>query len=170
MKPLFCVIDECRHGAHKLDAETFRTVILPLYANGLRRGETFHPTLTDVDLAEGVLTVRDTKFCKIRLVPVGSPLADVLRTCASRRAVRPMPKDMNLNFLANRDGSPVNWSSVHRALGELLRAAGINDACSNFGVSVVCQPCRHARNATPRRRKAPRSLEKEHDLALRPHG
>ena len=122
LKRLFDVIDECRRGARKLDAETFRTLILLLYGTGLRRGEACRLTLADVDLAEAVLTVRDTKFYKSRLVPVGPRLADVLRVYASRRAGRPMLAGITSNFLANRDGSPVNGYTVHRAFGELLQS------------------------------------------------
>ena len=139
MKRIFGVIDECRRDARKLDADTFRTLILLLYGTGLRRGEACRLTLADVDLSEAVLTVRDTKFYKSRLVPVGPRLADVLRTYASRRAGRPMPAGIASNFLANRDGSPINGSSVRRAFAEILRAAGIparDDGCG--------APCVHS--------------------------
>ena len=139
LKRIFGVINECRRKARKLDAETLRTLILLLYGTGLRRGEACRLTLADVDLAEAVLTVRDTKFHKSRLVPVGPQLADALRTYASRRAERPMPAGITSNFLANRDGSPLNEWSVYRAFGELLRAAGIHGGDDGRGA-----PCVHS--------------------------
>ena len=39
LKQIIGVIDGCRRDARKLDAETFRTLILLLYGTGLRRGE-----------------------------------------------------------------------------------------------------------------------------------
>ncbi|MCY4320111.1 MAG: tyrosine-type recombinase/integrase [Alphaproteobacteria bacterium] len=139
LKRIFGVIDECRRDARKLDAETFRTLILLLYGTGLRRGEACRLTVADVDLAEAVLTVRDTKFYKSRLVPVGPRLADVLRTYASHRAGRPMPAGIASNFLANRDGSPINGSSVRRAFAEVLRAAGVHAGDDGRGA-----PCVHS--------------------------
>ena len=44
--------------------------LLLLYGAGLRSGEARRLTIGDVDLEEAVLTVRDTKFFKNRLVPV----------------------------------------------------------------------------------------------------
>ena len=139
LNKLFGAIDECRRGARKLDADTFRTLILVLYGTGLRRGEACRLTLGDVDLCVAVLTVRDTKFRKSRLVPVGPQLADTLQAYASRRAARQMPAGMASTFLANRDGSPVDGSSVHRAFSELLRAA-----CIHAGNNGCGSPCVHS--------------------------
>ena len=41
-----------------------RALLLLLYGSGLRIGEALRLTLRDVDLGEGVITVRDTKFYK----------------------------------------------------------------------------------------------------------
>src|SRR4030088_3455806 len=51
------------------------TLLLLLYGAGLRFSEAPGLTLADVDLSEAILTIRDTKFYKSRLVPVGSQLA-----------------------------------------------------------------------------------------------
>ena len=139
LKQIFGAIDECRRGARKLDANTFRTLILVLYGTGLRRGEACRLTLADVDLCDAVLTVRDTKFNKSRIVPVGPQLADTLQAYASRRAARRMPAGMASGFLANQDGSPVNGSSVRRAFSELLRATGIQAGGNGGGA-----PCVHS--------------------------
>ena len=139
LQRLFGAIDDSRRCARKLDAHTFRTLILLLCGTGLRRGEACRLTLADADLSGAVLTVRDTKFYMTRLVPVGPQLADTLKAYASRRSVRRMPAGMASTFLANRDGSPVAGSSAQRAFGELLRAAGIHardDGCR--------APCLHS--------------------------
>ena len=139
LKRIFSAIDESRSGARKLDAETFRTVVLILYGTGLRRGEACRLTLEDVDLSDAVLTVRETKFYKSRLVPIGPQLADALRIYAAGRAVRQMRAGMASTFLANRDASPVNGSSVHRAFTEVLRTAGIQARDDGRGA-----PCVHS--------------------------
>ena len=65
------------------------TLLLLLYGAALRGGEARSLTIDDVDLSEAVLTVRDAKFYKSRLVPVGPQLADRLRRYAEIRADRP---------------------------------------------------------------------------------
>jgi len=51
------------HVAHSpLRVPMYRALLLLLYGSGLRIGEALRLTLRDVDLGEGVITVRDTKF------------------------------------------------------------------------------------------------------------
>lgn len=125
---LFGAIGACRRHAVKLDAHTFRALLLLLYGAGLRSAEALNLTLADVDLAAAVLTVRDTKFYKSRLVPVGSRLADTLRTYATRRARRPLAQSTDSSFLANRDGSPVVKRTAQAAFARLLCTAAIHGA------------------------------------------
>jgi integrase len=63
-----------------LDPHTSRTMILLLYGTGLRIGEATRLKLDDVDLDNQILTIKETKFVKSRLVPVGDDLAKVLRS------------------------------------------------------------------------------------------
>ena len=125
LRRLFDAIDVSRKRGFKLDASTLRTLLLLLYGAGLRLGEALRLTLADVDLSASVLTVRDTKFYKGRLVPVGPQLATVLRAYAECRAKRPASDGSNSSFLANTDGRPVPESTVQRAFMNLRRTAGI---------------------------------------------
>ena len=128
LRRLFNAIDVSRRRAVQLDAHTFRTLLLLLYGAGLRRGEALNLTLADVDLPAAVLTVRDTKFYKGRLVPAGSQLAQALTKYAARRARRPLPEGRDSSFLANRDGTPVAKRTVQDAFAGLRRSAGIHGA------------------------------------------
>ena len=62
----------------RIEPETLRTIILLLYGAGLRPGEALNLTVADVDLPNALLTIRDTKFFKSRLVPIGRDLTRVL--------------------------------------------------------------------------------------------
>lgn len=66
------------HPRWRLDPDTYRTLLLLLYGAGLRLGEALSLTMADVDLEEGVLCIRDSKFYKTRLVPVGDDLVRIL--------------------------------------------------------------------------------------------
>jgi len=52
----------------------YRTLLLLLYGSGMRIGEALRLVLHDVDLTDQIITVRDTKFFKTRLVPIGPKL------------------------------------------------------------------------------------------------
>ena len=64
---------------------------LLLYGSGMRIGEALRLTLQDVDLTEQVITVRDTKFFKTRLVPIGPKLTRELAAHIERRRLLPLP-------------------------------------------------------------------------------
>ena len=57
-----------------------------MYGAGLRRGEVLRLTAADVDLPNSLLTIRDTKFFKSRLVPIDPDLTKVLTITAHWRA------------------------------------------------------------------------------------
>ena len=61
-----------RHAACRTSAITLRTLLLFLYGTGMRVGEALRLRLVDVDLDNGVITIRGTKFYKSRLVPLGA--------------------------------------------------------------------------------------------------
>ena len=84
LKRLFGAVEISRRHATRLDGDTLRTLLLILYGAGLRISEALHLSMRDVDLAAAVLTVRNTKFYKSRLVPVAPRLAKVLRSYVSR--------------------------------------------------------------------------------------
>jgi len=71
------------------------TMLVGLLAStGLRSGEALRLNRADVDLVDGVLQVRRTKFRKDRLVPVHTTTLAALRQYARHRDVAfPVPKD-----------------------------------------------------------------------------
>ena len=82
-----------------LQAMTYRTLLLVLYGAGLRISEAIGLTVADVDLAERVLTVRNTKFYKTRLVPIGPQLAAALVAYYEQRSKLPPPTAKDSAFL-----------------------------------------------------------------------
>jgi integrase/recombinase XerD len=68
-----------------LRAATYRTLLGLLATTGMRLGEAFALTRTDVDLVEGLVTIRHAKFDRIRLVPVHPSVTAALRAYATAR-------------------------------------------------------------------------------------
>lgn len=139
LRRLFDGVDASRSGARKLDAHTFRTFLLLLYGTGLRSQEARRLTVEDVDLTAAVLTVRDTKFYKSRLVPVGPQLADALRAYAALRLTRPLPDGKHSFFLANKDGTPLVKATAELAFLKLRRSVGIGEKNGTYR-----PPCLHS--------------------------
>ena len=115
LRRLFCAIETFQPYVVQLDSETMNTLLLLLYGAALRGGEARSLTIDDVDLSEAVLTVRNAKFYKSRLVPLGPQLADRLRSYAEIRADRPYPQGRESTFLANMDGTPLHKDTVYNA-------------------------------------------------------
>ena len=85
---------------HLIMPEVFRL----LYGCGFRVGEVLKLRVADVDLNRGVLTVRDAKFGKNRLVPPALPLVKRLRFYNAAMDARPADAFF---FPSHRDGP---WS------------------------------------------------------------
>jgi site-specific recombinase XerD len=86
-----------------IPAGTFRTLLLLLYGAGLRLAEALSLTIHDVDLSAQCLVVRNTKFFKTRLLPIGPKLAAILaRYADSRVALVGRPTTTPVFFLGRR--------------------------------------------------------------------
>ena len=128
VRRLLDAIEQTASQRRKLDPDTLQALLLVLYGTGLRISEALNLTLADADLKEQVLTIRDTKFFKSRLVPIGDQLAGVMRTYITLRLRRPLPKDMNSTVFACPDGSALTYGIVRSNFAKLLSAAGIRSA------------------------------------------
>ena len=104
------------------------TMLVGLLAStGLRSGEALRLDRTDVDLADGVLHIRKTKFRKDRLVPVHPTTLAALRTYARHRdAAFPAPKDAAF-FLSSR-GNRMSPTGLSAAFGAACELAGFDRA------------------------------------------
>src|SRR5258708_6002318 len=109
----------------KLEPETFRAMLLLLYGTGLRLGEALSLTLGDVELTEAVMTVRETKFHKTRLVPLGSELRQALVQYATWRKGRDQAQDSDAPFFAGRRSERLLIGSVEEAFRCLRTHAGV---------------------------------------------
>jgi site-specific recombinase XerD len=91
---------------------TLRTLILLLYGAGLRVSEAVSLTMDDVDLPAQCLVVRNTKFFKTRLLPIGPKLTAALKLYAENRAVLARRLPTTAAFFLSARGRPI---SRHRA-------------------------------------------------------
>ena len=105
---------------------TLHAVILLLATSGLRISEALHLTLQDVDLAEGVLSVRQSKFRKSRLVPVSAGTLETLRTYHDLR-IAAAPADPAGAFFVSGRGTGYSTSTVQAIFHDLTVQAGLRE-------------------------------------------
>jgi integrase len=108
-----------------LEEATLRTLLLLLYGAGLRIGEAMALTRADADFGAALLTIRESKFYKTRLVPIGPRLTAQLRTYADERYPRGHANDSGAPFFVTRTGIGVTRGQAERAFVRLRNIAGI---------------------------------------------
>jgi integrase/recombinase XerD len=111
-----------------------RAILETFYSTGIRRFELAGLHVGDLDLAAGVLAVRQGKGKKDRFVPIGDRAAAWV--AAYLREVRPllaMHQDEGVLFLSS-DGLPIPPETLSTLLNRIVRAAGIGKpgACHIF--------------------------------------
>lgn len=104
---------------------TFRTLLLALYGAGLRPSEGLRLRCCDVDLADRVLAIWDTKFFKSRLVPIGAPLVAAFDAYRKARQRLPMPNEARSAFFASRTGGAISLSWLEKVFVRLREHAGV---------------------------------------------
>lgn len=102
------------------------TALRVLLLTGLRRGELVALQDRDVDLIEGVVTVRCGKFGKSRLMPLAPDLAGRLRTCRETLAARVADRRPEDAFFPRADGHRLmKPKRLYQAFREVLELAQI---------------------------------------------
>ena len=121
----FCrQVDACRYQAEA----PYRHWTLPLlfrvlYGTGMRLSEALHLRLEDVDDQAGIVTVRDGKFHKDRLLPMAESLRQQL--VAYRQQVHRLSLPDTIYFLGGPD-RPLTGGNVYKNFRRFLWRAGIS--------------------------------------------
>jgi len=114
-----------------------RHLIMPevlrlLYGCGFRLGEVLNLRVRDADLDQGIVTVRQGKFRKDRLVPLALSLVNRLRKYAARFDNRPLDQI----FFPAPDGGPFSLRTVYGLFRKLLLKCGIAHAGRGKGPRI----------------------------------
>ena len=122
LKRLLDAVPAACAGRVPIEEEVLRTLLLLLYGAGLRIGEALTLTLNEVHLAQAYLHIREAKFFKSRLVPLGKDLTELLNVYVIRRQECHPEK---ANLFCFRDGSPLSQSATRNAFRRLRSHAGV---------------------------------------------
>jgi site-specific recombinase XerD len=127
----------------RVEPQTLRAMLLLLYGAGLRRGEALRLSITDVDLTTSLLTIRNTKFFKSRLVPISADLTEVLREYARWRAASHSSVGTTSTFFLDKRGEAVHRCALDSAFKRLRKHAGVR-RCDGGRFQPRLHDLRHA--------------------------
>ena len=113
----------CSGNNVAVEADIYRTLLLLLYGAGLRPEEALSLKVSDVDLDQAILCIRETKFYKTRLVPLCMDLTFALALFVGRNsACEPAKPDAPFFFM--RNGDRVSQSVARSAFRRVRILAG----------------------------------------------
>ena len=122
LRLLLDAVPHCqRRAACVMSEGTFRTLLLFLYATGMRLGEALRLRLADVDLMLGI-TIRDTKFYKSRLVPLGPDIERRVRQYLHQPGRRNQPYRP---LFQTKNGNPISALVAGTSFSRLRQIARI---------------------------------------------
>jgi integrase len=111
---------------------TYHCLFGLLAVSGLRISEAIKLERQDVDFNQGLLTIRQTKFNKSRLIPLHISTRDVLAEYAQRRD-QLLPTQSSQCFLLNDHGRRLESSAVRRTFYDLSRQIGLRGPVDHTG-------------------------------------
>lgn len=114
---------------------TYHCLFGLLVVSGIRISEAIGLERRDVDLHEGLLTIRQTKFNKTRLIPLHASTRDVFIAYAGRRD-RLVPHSPSPAFLLTDHGRRLEISAVHRTFYDLSRRIGLRGPTDHTGPRI----------------------------------
>jgi integrase len=121
-------IDEVLRATRRLNpplrAVTYRALLGLLAATGMRSGEAFALTRSDVDLVDGMVTIRHAKFDRIRLVPLHRSVTAELSAYAKVRD-RLCPSANCDRFFVSVTGRPLRRGEADGVFRDIATAVGL---------------------------------------------
>lgn len=113
-----------------LRPHTYATLVGLMASTGLRTHEALNLSREDVNLDAGILTVRETKFHKSRIVPLDETVTRALGKYARFRDTY-MPSPQSNTFLLGEKGTHLSPSMAHWTFRRLCMTCGIQSIRNN---------------------------------------
>lgn len=117
-------------------AATMRTLIGLLAVTGMRVGEAIGLDRSDIEIANRLLIVRDSKFGKSREVALHPSTIRALQGYLARRD-RPVPSEPTMAVFTSAAGTRLSYCNVHLAFKRIVAHAGLRPHSAN------CRPRPH---------------------------
>lgn len=111
---------------------TYETMIGLLWTTGLRIGEVVRLNIEDVDLEDGILCIKQTKFFKSRLVPLSPSVVEALREYKDRRNKAGHSPTPDAPFFVNRRRKRCITATAPRTIKGLIRYLGFKNVQGRY--------------------------------------
>lgn len=115
-----------------LRPRTYYCLLGLLVVTGMRLGEVINLQLQDVDWSEGLLTIRNTKFGKSRLIPLHPSTQKILAEYAKQRDRFFAGRSVQHFFVSSR-GNHLDKGDIHRTFYVLSRQIGLRAPTASRG-------------------------------------
>ena len=127
LKRLFSAAMSYRKRFNTLYPKVIQVMLKTTYCLGLRPSETINLHVNDVDIADGIVYIRETKFYKSRMIPIGDQVLSIIKQYVSWRAnaVRKITSTDNHLFL-DKKGQPVKLSALQQAFRLICDVADVH--------------------------------------------
>jgi integrase/recombinase XerD len=125
LRRLIEATDSYQRNRGLLGPSAVKTILLLMYAGALRTSEVLSLTIADVDLPNALLTVRESKFFKSRIVPLGPKTTQTLSTYANSRQEFAHSREGDSPFFVGRNGKKINMDTFRGAFQQLRDHAGL---------------------------------------------
>jgi len=112
---------------------TYHCLLGLLIVTGLRLGEARNLEVQDVDLKAGVLTIRNAKFGKTRLIPLHPSTRRVLANYLARRNRHWAGRSVSSYVFVSNWGNRLDAGEIHRAFYALSRQIGLRGPSDSHG-------------------------------------
>lgn len=118
-----------------LRSVTLYTMLVLTYCAGLRLGEIVNLKVRDLDLQQGVIEVRDTKFFKSRRLPLSSSAAETLREYSKVRAKAGASQQPEASLFIHAKGG-YSYVAASHLLRDVIRRAGLHSGKGRNGARL----------------------------------
>ncbi len=130
-------------GTTGLRPITYATLLALFAVTGMRTAEILNLDRDDVDLANGILSVREAKFRKSRYIPLHESTTLALGRFAARRdRLCPAPRDPG--FFLNESGTRMTGSTLRWTFVRLSRRIGLREPAKSSGHGPRLIDMRHS--------------------------
>jgi integrase len=109
----------------KLRGPTYAMIFSLLFGLGLRPGEAARLRRRDFDSTRSILTIRETKFSKTRLLPMGPQLASRLAAFLAKRTEQADGLSEDDPIFSFTGGRPINPSTISQTFHLLVPMLGL---------------------------------------------
>lgn len=126
-----CLLMERSNALYSPDgirALTMRTAIGLLWTTGLRTSELVNLTTSDIDLKNGLITVRSSKFNKDRIIPVLPDVSEQLLIYRKKVELLSVNVAHNPSFFVTTRGKPLKRDAFEYAFQKIRDVIDVSDS------------------------------------------